>query len=1111
MASADSYEHLSEIEHVRARSDMYIGSIKTIRETRWVIKENGNEGEIPEISYEEVESNPGLEQCILELIVNAADHAERCKTTTTKVTKIKITQTDEYFSIMNNGAGLPIEINKKMKMYVPEMIFGNLRTSSNYDDNQKRTVGGKNGIGAKAANIFSKRFVIEVKTNGQKYYQEFSNGMTKKTEPKITKDAGKDNYTMITFYPDFKAFGMESFKSNEIGLLIKKRIYDLSAATGKETCIFFNEKKLGIKDFSDYMNIYINKSPKVVYKTPDGRWEIGFAKCPYQQAVQVSFVNAICTEDGGTHVNHVLTPVIRKITEELQKKSKGTTILSHYIKDNIIIFIKSLIENPGFSSQLKRKLETKVSDFGSKCEIPDEIIKKIEKLGILDGVVSISKAKEMNNVIKSIDNEKKTRLSDIKKLNDATWAGTSKSSECSLLLTEGDSAKGLALNGIPSAGGQKKWGVFPLRGKFINIRGASIDQLKDNEEIKYVNRILGLKLGEPNDFSKLRYGKVVIFTDSDSDGAHIKGLLINYFTFYWPKLVEKGFLECMITPLVKVFKSNKMIQQFYNIDDYKKWANDSDTTGTREKYYKGLGTSTAAEAKEYFSDLESNRKQYTFNEKNHMPLIVNIFDGEESDYRKNWITDALENPSTFDYTLKSVPVDYFINKELVQFSIYSVIRSIPSVIDGLKPSQRKILFGCLKKKLFIKKDGSGEIKVAQLSGYISEHTAYHHGEVSLQAAIVAMAQEYVGSGNLNMLIPKGNFGSRLQGGKDAASSRYIFTALRPEVKTIYNEYDNTLLNYLEEEGDKIEPDFYVPIIPMILLNGCNGIGTGWSTNIPCFKLETVVTNIKLLLNNPSSELIEMIPYYKGFKGDIVKISQNEWMSIGCIKYINKNTIEITEIPIGVWKQDYMAFLIGLEDDDKIKKMEVSDDDKSKTVNDICFNIKLNKDVSIEDNEELLKLLKLKKSIKGTNMMAFNKDGIITKYGSANDIIWEFYKYRLGFYEIRKNHIIGSINKRISDVSEKLTFITLVVEKKIVIFEQKKVDIIENMKKHKLGNTDILLKIPIYKFTREEIDDLKKELDEMNTELKTATNITICQMWTTDLDQLEIDKLSQQVY
>jgi len=171
-----------------------------------------------------------------------------------------------------------------------------------------------------------------------------------------------------------------------------------------------------------------------------------------------------------------------------------------------------------------------------------------------------------------------------------------------------------------------------------------------------------------------------------------------------------------------------------------------------------------------------------------------------------------------------------------------------------------VLFACFKRKL------KNEIKVAQLSGYVAEHSAYHHGEVSLQQTIVSMAQHFVGANNISLLLPIGQFGTRIMGGKDSASARYIFTSLSPVTRTIFHEADDAVLTYLEEEGQSIEPNYYLPIIPMSLVNGAEGIGTGWSTFIPQHDPRQIVRNIRNLMQG--KELETMHPWYKGFMGTI---------------------------------------------------------------------------------------------------------------------------------------------------------------------------------------------------------------------------------------------------
>jgi DNA topoisomerase-2 len=194
------------------------------------------------------------------------------------------------------------------------------------------------------------------------------------------------------------------------------------------------------------------------------------------------------------------------------------------------------------------------------------------------------------------------------------------------------------------------------------------------------------------------------------------------------------------------------------------------------------------------------------------------FSKKKADRRKEWLLKSGDETTYIDHSANEVSYADFVNKELIQFSMADNIRSIPSAVDGLKPSQRKVLFSCFKRKL------TDEIKVAQLAGYVSEHSAYHHGEASLHGTIVNMAQNYCGSNNLNLLVPSGQFGTRLLGGKDAASPRYIFTKLDPLARLVFHKDDEALINYLDDDGLSIEPDHYVPIIPMVLVNGCDGIG-----------------------------------------------------------------------------------------------------------------------------------------------------------------------------------------------------------------------------------------------------------------------------------------------
>jgi len=1108
MASAD-YDKYEPDEHVRERPDTYIGDIELITEARWVFNKDQSKMVKKLVKY-----NPGLEQCVMELITNATDRAQNPLNC---VTKIDLSIKGDTITVTNDGVSIPIEIHDKHNVYIPELVFGNMLSSSNFKKGVKRTVGGKNGIVAKAANIFSSKFVVIIVNNNQKYVQTFTNQMREKSTPKITKVKAKDSVT-IEYTPALGVFGMKTLDENDTIKLIEKRTVDASAVTNKNVTVTYNGKKIQTKNFEDYINLYIGtktEAPRVFIETE--RWSVAFALNPHPVAVQVSFVNGIGTEDGGSHVAHVLEPVLNRVVKELSEKHKDLTIRKSYIKDNIIVFVKAVVENPTFTSQTKREHTTRPANFGSKLQLNDETIKKIIKLGITKGITEIARAKEMKD-LKKIDGKKVVRINDIEKLDDANWAGGARSSECTLILTEGDSAKATAIAGL-SVVGKDTYGVFPLKGKLLNVRDQASKRIEKNEEIVSINKILGLAQGM-KDIAKLRYGKIMIMADQDTDGWHIKGLIMNYIACFWPDMLSNNLVCSLLTPIVKIFKGNK-VKCFYNIEDYDKWRSNSSSSGSwRVKYYKGLGTSSDKEAREYFSDLATNKLEYTFDKSIESEDSINLelaFSESKkvnTDKRKEWISNTMElvkdsrltGKPMVDYTQKIISVRNFVKGELALHSVYDNHRSIPHFMDGLKPSQRKILFSCLKRNLFLKADKSGEIKVAQLSGYVSEHSGYHHGEASLQGAIVNMAQNYTGSNNMNILYPSGQFGTRIKGGKDASSPRYIFTYLNEWVKKVFDNNDNKLLNYLDDDGSKIEPDFYVPTIPLLLVNGSDGIGTGWSTTIPCYNPTDIVANLRKLVKNEENEISEMNPWYRGFKGSIIKKDAHTWVCSGVIKRCTPKSsfqdVEINELPIGLWFENFKSHLNVLEQQDKI----VSFVDHS-TTDKVKFRVTFRKlYLSKTSDIDIIKLLKLVGNIKDSNMHAFQCDGTIKKYECAEEILWDFYQYRKEFYVTRKKFIETTLVNSLTKLSEKMRFIQLVMDGELVVFKRRKIEIVENLEVLNFSkidsNYDYLINISLSSFTQDRLDDLEKQIVNSKEELCIMESKSSNDLWIEDLDSFE---------
>ncbi len=1123
----------------------------------WVFDQETNKISMKPCTYV-----PGLYKIFDEILVNAADNKQRDPS----MNKMEVTidRDDGFISVLNNGKSIPIVMHKEHNVYVPELVFGHLLTGSNFDDQEEKTTGGRNGYGAKLANIFSTKFVVEIgdQANNLQYKQEFSNNMTVIGTPKLTKYSGSD-FTKVTFYPDFNKFKMPNgFNDDDIFPLLCKRVYDIaggsSLASGPKLNVKLNSEKIDVKKFEDYVLFLenIESSPPVAFEKINDRWEIGVGPSD-GSFQQVSFVNSICTSKGGAHVTYITDQITSRLVATLKKKSKEE-MKPHQIKNHLAIYINCLITNPAFDSQTKEFLTTRPSAFGSTCVIPEKIFKAIEKSSIIENILNWNKFKQNAELKKKASGSKKSKLIGITKLDDANYAGTSKSSQCTLILTEGDSAKALAISGLGVVG-RDYYGVFPLKGKLLNVREATHQQILKNEEIQNITKILGLTHGKVyNDTSSLRYGHLMIMTDQDHDGSHIKGLLINFIHYFWPSLLKiPGFLQQFITPIVKCSKGKEIIS-FYTIPEYHAWKEShNDGKGWKIKYYKGLGTSTAQEAKEYFSNLNTHEINFQWDDKAD-DCIDMAFAKKRVDDRKFWLL-SMKPGVHIDYT-DDITYDRFINHELILFSHADNERSIAHLMDGLKPSQRKVLFSCFKRNLT-----KQEIKVAQLAGYVSEHSAYHHGEASLTQTIIGMAQNFVGSNNLNLLAPCGQFGTRLMGGKDAASPRYVFTKLEEITRLIFHPDDDNLLEYLDEDGQLIEPSYYVPVIPMALVNGSEGIGTGWSSTIPNYNPFEIIQNLRKMIQG--DEVDDMAPWYRGFHGGIQgKEGKNNstFTVTGTVEQIDEQTVQITELPVGKWTTDYKQFLesvlIGNPNNAAATKEKESKEDGTSTSSNaltpfvkdfkenhtdtsVLFTVTcLPEKLQEFANEKggLAKRFKLESSIATSNMNLFDVNGQIRKYETPTQIMKDFFFIRLQLYIKRRQSLCNQLDKEWKMLDNKMRFITEVIQGTLIISNRKKAELLNELQRKgyetfysspnnnadssnsdkadgeqeseeetKGGKSmslekgyDYLLSMKLWNLTNEKVRDLQTQRDGKFRELEELKAKTAEMIWMEDLQRLE---------
>ena len=1133
MSKATDYDKMTQREHVLARPDTYIGDIEKTTEQMDVV----NTAEGAPIISKTITYVPGFMKCFDELLVNASDAAENDKSCDT--IKVTVNKEEGYIRVFNNGMkGIPVDEHPVHKTLVPSMIFGELLTSSNYDDSKKRTTGGRNGYGAKLANIFSTKFEVTVgdATNEKLFTQTWTENMINTTKPSVKKYSKKTSYVEITFYPDFKRFGLESIDDDHISLFYRRAI-DIAGINNSNDKIkvYFNETKICVSNFKQYIQQYY-PTHEIFYDDSNDRFKVGCLYIPETNNKVVSFVNGIATHKGGKHVDHVTDKILRSLIDDyIKKKEKDIKITPVILKDNLVFFINSMIENPQFSSQTKTELTSPVKKFGASYEPPELFLKKLSKCGIVEQMIQLAKFKE-TSMLKKNDGKKQVTLHGIPKLEDANKAGGKESSKCSLIVTEGDSAKAFAMAGL-SVVGRDYYGVFPLKGKLLNAREAPIKQLMGNEEINNIIKIMGLKHGEKyetlDDIKTLRYERIICLTDQDVDGSHIKGLLMNLFHHLWPNLVKKeNFITSFATPIVKAFKG-KLVKIFYNLTEYNKWAEEN--TGWKIKYYKGLGTSTSEEAKEYFHDIEAKLIRYFWQPEetnNNEPIEIKsveepfeikpfqvkpfqvkqgcddaltlAFMKSRADDRKSWLYSYDKN-EILTYEDRQVSYSRFVHLDLKHFSNYDNSRSIPHIMDGFKPSHRKILYGS-----FLRKLDKEEVKVAQLAGFVSDRAAYHHGEASLDGAIKGMAQTFIGSNNINILEPNGQFGTRLMGGKDAAAGRYIWTKLTNNTVKIFNKMDNPILPKNYEDGDEIEPEYYAPILPMILVNGSEGIGTGFSTYIPSFNPQDIIANLFNIMDGVKFK--EMKPYWNKFTGTVKKIDKKNF-EVNGVYSIKKNKLIVTELPVGTWTQNYKDFLEKLYETENAKTKEdrvFIGFKEFHTDTTVHFELEFIPDY-IETVTNIMKDFHLTSKVGLTNMTLYGIDGCIKKYNCPQEIMIEYYAMRLSLYEKRKQYILDELKNELNIISSKVKFILMVVKNELVINNRKRTDIETDLITFEFpklntngGNIsyDYLLSMPIYQLTSEKIEKLNTEMNEKQVEYDTLNNRTPIDIWKTELNELK---------
>lgn len=1128
---------MTAVEHVLRRPDLYVGSMELTQLTHWSL---GEQMELRSAPF-----NAALYKIVDEILVNAMDQATRCATEKKKhqVHQITVDALEPVgLSVANDGKGIPVEIHQEYQQYHHELVFGELRTSTNFDDEEKRIVGGRNGLGCKLTNILSERFVVTGVDAARRrsIRLTFEDHMSQKQVDVVdvqrdSANAARDS-TEVAFVPSH-VFPDRDAVWNAMLPFLKRRVQDV-AVLHPQVDVTWCGQQMPKWSFTEYASQCVRSlDPNRVVVGWDMKVSLSAHQVVWQVAAtwkeadhdwpSLSFVNGVWTQQHGTHVDAIKAAC----TQVIMDACKKTDIKKTWIKDHLVLFVNAVVENPSFESQSKLQLVTKVA----VPPLTSAQQKQLLSTGIVEALLQRCGAKPVATRLA------RGTISDIDHLLDAPLAGSKDAEQCILFLVEGLSARTSCLAGFAAldAHVRKRCGVFALKGKVLNVRGLKPKDWEQNAEVQHLKRILGVPfLGD----GKPRYGRVVFFTDQDLDGYHIRGLLLNLFEQCWPALIKPGFLLSFRTPIVKVLRQGRIVLQCFDAEEFER-SKALIRPSDQIKYYKGLGTSDKSEAMQYFSELAHHLITFSFDERGAESLHL-AFHKDESDQRKTWLMD----PKQETPPLRSVgphaelnahpalglelrwqqDVSEFVHHDLVQFARYNVMRSVPHLMDGLKVSQRKILYTCLQRNVV------KDTKVLTLAGDVMADTAYHHGDSSLHDTIKGMAQDFVGALNLPLLVPCGQFGSRLDGGDDSASARYVFTKLQPYTRLLFRPEDDALLPSQDDDGKPIEPQWYCPVIPVLLCNGCNGIATGFSTSVPSYHPLQLIQYLRHRLRPESDERKSLepslVPWYKGFRGTVT-CSDQECKLLGRAMLVSRKPcrVRIDELPPHTWVSAYQKQLQQWIDSNLDKKKTPEQQLRgalrsfvsSSQLDQICFELTFD-DASADlvsesiESGAFFKTFKLIENVSFKNMHGFDEHLKVIHLESIEQYLSWFMDRRIEVYEQRKHRLLHELRQRVARNQLRWTFVQDMLHKLLPIWGVKHDLALAMMRdryaSHESSLTalgldwlellDAMLRTPLHQFTEEKVQELQRECQSAEETRRRLEEETAVTLWLRDLDELE---------
>lgn len=1200
------YKRMDEIQQILERPNIFVGSVQKESSSRPVLCESSL-SELDTCPYFEtktVDIVPGFLKIIDEILDNCVDNKQRNLQTMTFL-DVEWNEDTGRISFCNNGCPIPIEIHPVYEKWIPSMIFGELRTSSNYGERPDDKTIGTNGLGAKLANIFSREFKVQIRQKDQYFEQCFKQNMSEVGEAVIgTFRSSKGDssllrkqpfWTKVSFVPDFPRFADLTGIPRSATLCMVHRLFEIqnyfSLLGGSPVRIFWNGQKLRHYSMLEYCLAHIpcvrracvdpvsvlektemwkkskNRKKMVLpieifpnESSSDSEplhafqllyvYDPSVGECVFFPSTVFSmkqyFVNGVSTHKGGSlsrFMSQLLLDCKSKSVAQVKTMDLETheRALREALYQSSSWILNVTIENPQFNAQTKEALTTALPLVTERLKkLRSNLMKLVADDPAMDKVVT-SYVRLKTKTILSESDGKKTRYVSVSKASDALHAGTANAC-CALFIVEGDSAKTFIDSGLPglvdrqsvsskkAKNRTKSWmsdrnciGKYCLTGKPPNVDKLSVEKLAKQKIFKELKELIGLKVDSqrPN---ALRYQKIVIVTDADTDGQHIAALLIGFFFKFWPTLcVEHSFLSYFRTYVGQAFLGKKVMGSFFSEVEQRQFYNrltPAQRKGMFFKHIKGLGNTSPELAKHFFANIEQHIVDLRFDYEKSSSILNLLFGQKQgdADRRKQWIGeyDPHEN---LDESKLVVAAEDYIGTRLREYSMHNCYRALPGM-EGVKLSQRQILY--CEAKL-----PKGLIKVAQFGAMVAKDTNYPHGEQNLNNTSLSLMQAC--NNNIPLLKASGQCGTRSKNGKDAASPRYVFTGQEKMYRLIFPRDDDSLWELRSDEGEVKEPLFLFPIFPIDVVNGTEGIGTGWRCEIPRFHPRDVCRMLLSWIDSCTAgtnlQLTEhvLVPWYAHYRGQIVRCAEHP-DEVHFFGQITETPLGfwITEIPPSVSVSKYEEFLQSLQEKrtkEKKKppavklekdpcKFSIQDYVNNSSDNIIMIFVRTTDSQKrrihdlLDQGIPLHDLFKLRKKMKLSNINVIHEFRV-REYSSVEKLLLDFFHWRLYFYEKRKARLVEIQKKELVRFSNLIRYRDLVVNGSFQIMNRPLAEMEKELKdkgfEYLEDSFQYLLKKGASFFSEDGDRKLQDKFRRISQEYETISSTPASHFWKSDLE------------